>query len=91
MGPDAEHSPAEWFEEAARWYVEGHQACPWCRERHCLFRSEWAGRLEYHCSSCDFSACQDHRSGLHFAADGRGPRRPAGISRHALAPGWHGS
>ena len=62
MGLIAEHAPVKWFEEAARCYVEGHQACPWCGERHCVFRSEWGGRVEYHCSACDFSARRDEQT-----------------------------
>jgi hypothetical protein len=56
----------QWFERASRYYVEGHQACPWCAQRHCLFRRRWGGRLEYHCSGCEFSTCQDERNGAHY-------------------------
>jgi hypothetical protein len=63
-------SPAEWFAEAMRWYVEAHQGCPCCGSQHCVFRSEWGPRVEYYCSSCDFSACQDRQTGHCYAALG---------------------
>src|SRR5262249_60368835 len=34
MNVDSERTPLEWFREAARVYVEGHQACIWCGGRH---------------------------------------------------------
>jgi hypothetical protein len=64
--------PSEWFHEAVRWYEEGHQGCPRCRRRHCVFRSFWGPRVEYYCSACDFSACHDRETGRYFAAPGDG-------------------
>ena len=65
-----ERSPAEWFEKAAQWYVEGHQACAWCGGQHCVVRSEVASRIEYYCPACDFGACLDRTTGSYFAAPG---------------------
>jgi hypothetical protein len=70
MAAMAERSPADWFEDAVRSYVEGHQACSWCSCKHCVFRSEWEGRIEYLCSACDFSVCFDRRSARHYMTRG---------------------
>jgi hypothetical protein len=55
-----ERTPEEWFAEAVRWYLEGHQGCPCCQGRHCVFQSQWGDRIEYHCTACDFSAARDN-------------------------------
>lgn len=73
---NAERTAVEWFEEAERWYVEGHQGCACCGRQHCVFRSEWNQRVEYYCSVCDFSACHDAATGRCFAVVGEGLRRP---------------
>jgi hypothetical protein len=72
MGRNAERTPAEWYQEAVRCYVEGHQACPNCGARHCVFQSHWGPRVEYYCSACDFSTCHDAQTGRYFAAIGDG-------------------
>jgi hypothetical protein len=79
MGPglNAERTPVEWFEEAARCYVEGHQACAWCGQTHSVFKHEWGQHVEYHCSACDSSACLDRLSGRYFAKPGGTPHAPA--------------
>jgi len=56
-------SASDWFQAAVRWYHEEHQACPRCKDRHCVFRSRWGARLEYHCTICDFSAARDEATG----------------------------
>jgi hypothetical protein len=73
MGLNAERTAVEWFEDAARWYIEGHQGCVSCGGQHCVFRSEWGARVEYYCSACDFSVCHDRQTGRYFAAAGDGP------------------
>jgi hypothetical protein len=70
MAHRAERTAAEWFVAAARWHVEGHQGCIYCGGRHCVFRSEGQGRVEYYCSACDFSACHDQRTGQYVAVPG---------------------
>jgi hypothetical protein len=72
MGLNAERTAVEWFVDAARWYVEGHQGCVSCGGQHCVFRSEWGERVEYYCSACDFSVCHDGQTGHYFAAAGDG-------------------
>jgi hypothetical protein len=65
-----ERTALEWFQEAERWYVVGHQGCPSCRGQHCVIRSDWSGLIEYYCSACDFSTCRDCARGEFFAAIG---------------------
>jgi hypothetical protein len=67
-GPN--RAPMEWFVEATRWYVQGHQGCACCRGQHCVFRSAYGPRVEYYCTACDFSVCHDQQSGLYFATPG---------------------
>jgi hypothetical protein len=64
--------PEEWFSEAARWYLEGHQGCPCCRQQHCVFRSQWGWRIEYYCTACDFSVSLDVQSKQCTASRGDG-------------------
>lgn len=71
MNSQTELTPRCWFQEAARWYVEKHQACPWCRGRHQVYKSQRGSRLEYYCSACDFCASHDQESGDYFAAPGQ--------------------
>ena len=88
MGLDAERTAREWFEQAAFWYVQGHQGCAHCGERHCVFRQEWAGRLEYHCTACDFSACRDGQTGRYYVDAGEGQAVTA-TTRQDSAPVNH--
>src|SRR6266568_2548156 len=75
-----EKTAAEWFAEAMRWYVQGHQGCAYCRASHCVFRSVYGARVEYYCTACDFSACQDEATGRAFATPGeQGDRPPAAL------------
>jgi hypothetical protein len=76
-------APREWFQYAAAWYVEGHQGCVACGEQHCVFRSEWAQRIEYYCSVCDFSTCYDLKTGFYYASAGDGQ----GVLGMVLEPG----
>ena len=71
MGLNAERTAVEWFVDAARWYVEGHQGCVSCGGQHCVFRSEWGARVEFYCSACDFSVGHDIRTGRYFAVAGQ--------------------
>jgi hypothetical protein len=58
----AERTSSEWFHEAARCYLEGHQACAWCGTAHQVFRNVTVGRVEYQCSQCDFHASHDMKA-----------------------------
>ena len=64
-------TPGEWFQEAARSYIEKHQGCPWCRGAYRVYRSERSQLLEYHCGGCDFFACHDQQTGKYFMGPGR--------------------
>lgn len=70
MRPHQERTGAEWFVEAARCYVEGHQGCPWCGGSHRVYKTERDGRLEYYCSGCDFYASHDSRADAYVAVPG---------------------
>jgi hypothetical protein len=70
MTNGAGRTAAEWFTAAARWHLEGHQGCVFCGGRHCVFRSEKQGRVEYYCSTCDCSASFDPRTGQYVFLPG---------------------
>lgn len=72
-----ERTPREWFEEAARAYVEGHQACACCGGSHQVYKGRRGSRLEYYCPQCDFYAFHDESSGQFYAAAGRDVPDPA--------------
>src|SRR5438046_1127728 len=73
--PRGERTPMEWFGEATRWYLQGHQGCACCHGQHCVYRSEDGPRVEYDCTAGDFSACHDVRSGRYFAERGEGEQQ----------------
>lgn len=68
-------TPQEWFQEAARCYLEGHQACAWCGGSHVVRKEETPTRVEYHCGQCDFGASQDRASGRYAFIPGESPRK----------------
>jgi len=70
MTPLLKRSPAAWFAEAARRYVEGHQACAWCGDSYCVFQTERGPRLEYSCNHCEFYVCYDRQTGTYHATAG---------------------
>ena len=71
MDTQRDWTPAQWFSEAARCYVEGHQACPWCCGSHRVFRSERIDRTDYYCNCCDFYASHERRTDRYHAVAGR--------------------
>jgi hypothetical protein len=62
MTPPAQRSAREWFEAAARYYVEGHQACAWCGGQYRVFKAVRGHRLEYYCKDCDFYVSHDPKT-----------------------------
>jgi hypothetical protein len=76
MRPNGELTPREWFEAAEQWRLQEHQGCPCCRGRHCVFRSEWDGRIEFYCTACDFSASHDPRTDRYFTTAAAGREQP---------------
>lgn len=77
MTPQRERTPTQWFEAAAQWYMEGHQACPWCAGSHRVFRSERHGRTDYYCHSCDFYVSYEAGVGYHVVLGQDGISPPA--------------
>jgi hypothetical protein len=88
---NAEPSPAHWFADAERCYRDEHQGCPCCCGRHCVFRSEWGGRVEYYCTACDFSACWDRPTGRCYAVAVADRGRPVAILDILAVPLGHGT
>lgn len=72
--PSVEHSPQEWFDDAARWYAERHQGCCWCGGVNRVYRSERGDRLEYECGDCEFYVCREHATARCFMAPGNSRR-----------------
>ncbi len=79
MRPYRDLTPREWYEAAERCRLQEHQGCPCCGGRHCVFRSEWAGRVEFYCTTCDFSASHDPRTGRYFSTTADGRERPSAV------------
>jgi hypothetical protein len=70
MSRTSERTPREWFDEAARAYADGHQACAWCGGTHQVYRRKRSSRTEYYCPGCDFFAFHDPTTGQFFAVTG---------------------
>ncbi len=75
-----ERTPQEWFEQAARTYVEGHQACAWCGGAHRVFQSQRGSKCVYFCNFCDFCVEFDVDTGAYLAVPGEDPAD----SRHTM-------
>jgi hypothetical protein len=71
MTGQPERTSRQWFEDAERAYVEGHQACASCGGRHQVYKGRRGGRLEYYCPACDFFAFHDETNGQFYAVAGR--------------------
>jgi hypothetical protein len=81
----AQWTSAEWFEEAARCYLEGHQACAWCLAPHQVFRSVAHGRVEYQCNHCDFHVSHDMQADRFLIVPGEKSRAaPGAATMHDL-------
>jgi hypothetical protein len=70
MNHAIERSAADWLLAAMDCYVVEHQGCPYCHERHCVFRSLWAKRIDFYCSTCEFAVCLDGQTGTCHATPG---------------------
>ena len=77
MSGEQGRSAAQWFELAARCYVEAHQGCAWCGASHCVFRAARPERLEFACFLCDFFVCHNHHTDRYFSAPGQAPAAAA--------------
>jgi hypothetical protein len=69
----------EWFAEAGRCYIEGHQACAWCGSAHQVFKTETATGVEYRCGKCDFHAGYDHDLDRYLFVPGEEQTRTGGV------------
>ena len=58
-----ERTFSDWYQEAARCYLEGHQACAWCGGVHQVFKVQTGLAVEYYCNRCDFHAGHDPQAG----------------------------
>jgi hypothetical protein len=72
-----ERTAQEWFHEAGRCYIEGHQACAWCGGSYCVFRRKEGSQLTFSCHRCDFEVGYDEAEGRHFMIRGEPVRGPA--------------
>ena len=61
----------EWYHEAARYYLEGHQACAWCGGRYRVFKTERSGGPCYYCHACDFFVGQEPGTGEYYMVPGQ--------------------
>jgi hypothetical protein len=55
----AERTPRDWFQEAARCYLEKHQGCAWCGDSHQVFQFLHGKEVVYYCNGCDFRVSHD--------------------------------
>lgn len=60
----------EWFQEAARCYVDNHQGCAWCGGSHRVHHTRRNLKQVYYCHGCDFQAGLDETTGKHFSVPG---------------------
>lgn len=51
----------EWYEEAARFYIEAHQGCAWCHGENQVYRSVRDHLVEFRCGGCEFYVSHDRR------------------------------
>jgi hypothetical protein len=65
-----DRTPADWFAEAARCYVERHQGCAWCGGSYRVFHTKRSAQSEYYCHGCDFRAGFDASTECYFSYPG---------------------
>jgi hypothetical protein len=66
----SERSGRDWYEDAARCYVERHQGCAWCGGSYRVFLQKRDRRVEYYCSGCDFRTGHDETSNQYYSIPG---------------------
>jgi hypothetical protein len=68
----------EWFEEAARCYIERHQGCPWCGGSYRVYQIQRGHDTVYYCHGCDFRAegSVTHGHYHHVPGEELAPTRP---------------
>jgi hypothetical protein len=65
-----ERTPRDWFQEAARCYVEHHQGCAFCRGVHRVYQLVEDQQVVYYCYDCDFRTGFDRKTGQFFSYAG---------------------
>ena len=65
-----ERTARDWFQEAARCYVENHQGCAWCGGSHRVYHQRQHTEVIYFCTGCDFRASHDHATGRYSSLPG---------------------
>jgi hypothetical protein len=65
-----ERTSREWFQEAARFYVEGHQGCAWCAGPYRVFKLQDGSKIEYYCHGCEFHTGHDPENQSYFSVPG---------------------
>lgn len=69
----AERTPRDWFEEAARCYLEKHQGCAWCGDSHQVFQYLHGKQVVYYCNACDFRISYDPEKDAYAGIPGEKP------------------
>ena len=72
---NTQRSPRDWFQEAARCYLEEHQGCAFCGGPHRVYQLVEDQQVIYYCYCCDFRAGYDKKVEKFFSFPGE-PRRP---------------
>ncbi len=73
----AKRNSHDWFQEAARCYVEHHQGCPWCGGSYRVYQLHEGRQTAYYCHGCDFRAEHDEQTGRyrHIPGEQKSPSR----------------
>jgi len=77
-----DRTPQEWFEEAARCYLEKHQGCAWCGGQHRVYQLVQEQQVVYYCYGCEFRAGHDKQVGNFFSFPGQETRKPKTTMLH---------
>jgi hypothetical protein len=80
----SERTAFEWFQEAERCYVEGHQGCAWCGGPHRVFKHKRGNRIEYFCNGCDFRTSHDVETGQYVSIPGENPPGSSTPTMHKI-------
>jgi len=68
--PTANRTPRDWFQEAARCYVEKHQGCAWCGDSYQVFQFFHDHQVIYYCNACDFRTSYDPKTNAYASIPG---------------------
>jgi hypothetical protein len=80
-----ERTSSQWFEEASRYYLEGHQACAWCRVPHQVYKVQTSTGIAYHCHRCEFHVAHDTHLNRYVLVPGEGkPGKKARLTMHEI-------